>query len=52
MVDVAWSPCDTMLASCGMDNNVIVWARAGGAQLRVLQGHTSLVKGAPLLEVV
>ena len=44
-VDLAWSPDDTCLASCSMDNTVRIWRSATGGVVAVLEGHTSLVKG-------
>ena len=44
VTDIAWSPDDTMLASCSLDNLVCVWD-ASGTLLRRLDGHSSFVKG-------
>lgn len=57
--DVAWAPDDTLLASCSIDNNVLIWrlpninnTAAGGGVVNVilgperrLSGHSSWVKG-------
>ncbi|KAH8284272.1 hypothetical protein KR044_008208, partial [Drosophila immigrans] len=46
VLDLAWSPNDIYLASCSIDNTIIVWdGRALPAQLQTLKGHTGLVKG-------
>ncbi|XP_030379008.1 protein HIRA homolog [Scaptodrosophila lebanonensis] len=46
VLDLAWSPGDRYLASCSVDNTVIVWeAHAFPRILTVLKGHTGLVKG-------
>lgn len=46
VLDLAWSPQDLYLATCSIDNNIVVWnARKLPEQLAVLKGHTSLVKG-------
>lgn len=50
--DVAWSPDDRMLATCSIDNTILVWdIGVGGVSavmsqpLRTLVGHTGWVKG-------
>lgn len=43
--DLNWSPDDTLLASCSLDNMVLVWDTASGKLLHKLQQHTSFVKG-------
>uniref|UniRef100_A0A1B6BYQ8 Protein HIRA n=1 Tax=Clastoptera arizonana TaxID=38151 RepID=A0A1B6BYQ8_9HEMI len=46
VLDMAWSPQDTWLASCSIDNTVIVWnATKFPEMVVVLKGHTGLVKG-------
>ncbi|KAH8387990.1 hypothetical protein KR093_010789, partial [Drosophila rubida] len=46
VLDLAWSPNDIYLASCSIDNTIIVWdGRALPTQLQTLKGHTGLVKG-------
>ena len=45
VIDIAWSPDDSMLASCSLDNLVIIWDCRSGALITTLRGHTSFVKG-------
>lgn len=46
ILDVAWSPRDRWLASCSIDNTVIVWDMDNIPNaMCVLKGHTGLVKG-------
>ncbi|XP_055384553.1 protein HIRA homolog [Condylostylus longicornis] len=46
VLDVAWSPGDRRLASCSVDNSIIIWdAQAFPTIISVLKGHTGLVKG-------
>uniref|UniRef100_W5M1F0 Protein HIRA n=1 Tax=Lepisosteus oculatus TaxID=7918 RepID=W5M1F0_LEPOC len=46
VMDVAWSPHDVWLASCSVDNTVVIWnARKFPEIITTLQGHTGLVKG-------
>jgi protein HIRA/HIR1 len=45
VIDIAWAPDDSMLASCSLDNLVIVWNPATGQKVHTLRGHTSFVKG-------
>ncbi|KAL1422640.1 hypothetical protein MTO96_021854 [Rhipicephalus appendiculatus] len=46
VLDLAWSPFDTWLASCSVDNTVVIWnAKRWQEMLAVLKGHTGLVKG-------
>lgn len=50
VLDLAWSPQDRWLATCSVDNTVMVWDMAAGTMgsaIRVawLRGHTGLVKG-------
>ncbi|XP_063967555.1 protein HIRA-like [Lytechinus pictus] len=46
VLDVAWSPHDLWLASCSIDNTVIIWnAVKFPEMITVLQGHSGLVKG-------
>lgn len=43
---MAWSPQDRWLASCSIDNTVIVWdVQNFPAMIAMLKGHTGLVKG-------
>jgi protein HIRA/HIR1 len=44
-VDLGWSPDDSLLASCSLDNTARVWQAATGSPVAVLTGHHSLVKG-------
>lgn len=44
-VDLGWSPDDRLLASCSLDNTVCIWDPATGQRVRVLDYHTSFVKG-------
>ena len=45
VVDLGWSPDDSMVASCSLDNTVRIWDTMRGALITVLQEHTSFVKG-------
>ncbi|KAL4452249.1 hypothetical protein ABPG75_007911 [Micractinium tetrahymenae] len=45
VVDLGWSPDDSLLASCSLDNTVCIWDPATGQRVRVLDYHTSFVKG-------
>ncbi|XP_022218761.1 protein HIRA homolog [Drosophila obscura] len=46
VLDLAWSPNDIYLASCSIDNTVIIWdAQAFPSMVTTLKGHTGLVKG-------
>ncbi|KAJ7568686.1 hypothetical protein O6H91_01G044100 [Diphasiastrum complanatum] len=45
VVDLGWSPDDSMLASCSLDNTVRIWRTADGSSVTVLNSHKSLVKG-------
>nr|CAD7414526.1 unnamed protein product [Timema poppensis] len=46
VLDLAWSPHDAWLASCSVDNTVIVWnALKMPEMIAILKGHTGLVKG-------
>lgn len=46
VLDLAWAHHDGWLASCSVDNTVIVWnARKFPDKIAVLKGHTGLVKG-------
>lgn len=44
-MDLGWSPDDSLLASCSLDNTVRIWQATSGSQVAVLTGHRSLVKG-------
>lgn len=43
--DLNWSQDDSLLASCSLDNLVLVWDTATGQLLHTLKHHTSFVKG-------
>ncbi|PSN56592.1 Protein HIRA [Blattella germanica] len=46
VLDMAWSPHDAWLATCSVDNTVIVWnAHKMPEMVAVLKGHSGLVKG-------
>ncbi|KAJ8391724.1 hypothetical protein AAFF_G00086740 [Aldrovandia affinis] len=46
VMDVAWSPHDMWLASCSVDNTIVIWnARKFPEMVTSLKGHTGLVKG-------
>ncbi|BDA47922.1 Protein HIRA [Coccomyxa sp. Obi] len=45
VTDLAWSKDDTYLASCSLDNTIIIWNPKNGQQITTLQGHESYVKG-------
>ncbi|KAJ8286194.1 hypothetical protein GJAV_G00035610 [Gymnothorax javanicus] len=46
VMDVAWSPHDVWLASCSVDNTIVIWnARKFPEMVTLLKGHTGLVKG-------
>ncbi|XP_061396892.1 protein HIRA homolog [Musca vetustissima] len=46
VLDLAWSPQDRWLASCSVDNTIIVWdAQNFPVIITTLRGHTGLVKG-------
>ncbi|KAK1263511.1 Protein HIRA [Acorus gramineus] len=45
VVDLNWSPDDTILASGSLDNTVHIWNMSNGICTAVLRGHSSLVKG-------
>ncbi|KAH9629282.1 hypothetical protein HF086_008364 [Spodoptera exigua] len=46
VLDLAWSPLDKWLASCSVDNSIIIWnAEKFPEMVCVLNGHSGLVKG-------
>ncbi|OVA05979.1 WD40 repeat [Macleaya cordata] len=45
VVDLNWSPDDSILASGSLDNTVHIWSMSNGICTAVLRGHSSLVKG-------
>eukprot|EP00871_Galdieria_phlegrea_P004850 jgi/Galph1/5366/GphlegSOOS_G4013.1 len=45
VLGIAWSPCEDKLASCSVDNTIIIWNVRSSSILTRLQGHESFVKG-------
>lgn len=46
MLDLAWSLDGTFLASCSIDNSIIIWSAASlPDKVTTIKGHTGLVKG-------
>lgn len=46
VLDLAWAPHDSWLASASVDNNIIVWNTLKFPEkVAVLKGHTAMVKG-------
>lgn len=46
VLDLAWSPQDQWLASCSVDNTIIIWdIQSLPSIVARLKGHTGLVKG-------
>lgn len=46
ILDLSWSPADNWLASCSVDNNVVIWnTQKWPEMVTILKGHTGLVKG-------
>lgn len=46
ILDLCWSPDDQYLASCSVDNMVVIWnAQKWPEVTTILKGHTGLVKG-------
>nr|XP_018912523.1 PREDICTED: protein HIRA-like [Bemisia tabaci] len=46
VLDLAWSPHDVWLATCSVDNTIIIWDADKLPQMvTILKGHTGLVKG-------
>jgi protein HIRA/HIR1 len=45
VIDIAWFPNSTLLVSCSLDSDAIVWAVDTGSVHEVLHGHSSFVKG-------
>lgn len=43
--DLSWSPDDSLLASCSLDNTVLIWDTTTGQLKHTLNQHTSFVKG-------
>lgn len=45
-MDLCWSPTQPQLATCSVDNTIIVWNTGRwNEQLQLIKGHTGLVKG-------
>eukprot|EP00466_Bigelowiella_natans_P011732 jgi/Bigna1/79380/fgenesh1_pg.62_\ len=45
VLDLAWDPRSRRVASCHVDNTVVIWSTKQGTPLRVLRGHTGWVTG-------
>ncbi|XP_071448770.1 protein HIRA isoform X2 [Hetaerina americana] len=46
VLDLAWSPHDAWLATCSVDNTVIIWNALNMSEMvAVLKGHSGMVKG-------
>lgn len=46
ILDMAWAPHDHYLATCSVDNTIIIWRPDNFPEIvAVLKGHTGLVKG-------
>ena len=46
ILDVSWSPADNWLASCSVDNTIVIWNTLKWNEIvTVLKGHSGLVKG-------
>ena len=45
VLDVAWSPAGTQLASCSIDNTVRIWDAVTFANIQTLRGHEGHCKG-------
>ncbi|CAJ0966244.1 unnamed protein product [Ranitomeya imitator] len=46
VMDVAWSPHDAWLASCSVDNTIVIWNAFKFPEIiATLRGHSGLVKG-------
>ncbi|XWS28590.1 hypothetical protein CRYUN_Cryun25bG0083400 [Craigia yunnanensis] len=45
VVDLNWSPDDSILASGSLDNTIHIWNMSNGICTAILRGHSSLVKG-------
>ncbi|XP_033112142.1 protein HIRA-like isoform X2 [Anneissia japonica] len=46
ILDIAWSPHDAWLASCSVDNTVVIWNAVKFPEvLTILTGHSGMVKG-------
>ena len=45
ILDMNWSPVEPRLASCSVDNSIIIWNTSRWVQEHIITGHTGLVKG-------
>ncbi|KAJ1675057.1 HIR complex subunit, partial [Spiromyces aspiralis] len=45
VTEVAWSPDNVYLASCGLDNYIFIWDGETFDRLKRIEGHTQFVKG-------
>lgn len=45
ITDLAWSPNHPLLATCSLDNQILIWEATSGRQLKALTQHHSTVKG-------
>lgn len=45
VTDLAWSPGDAYMATCSLDNTIIVWNPNTLHKVATLEGHESYVKG-------
>lgn len=45
VVDLAWSPDDSLLASVGLDSTIIVWCTRTFRMVAKIEGHQGFVKG-------
>lgn len=46
ILDLSWSPDDKLLASCSVDNHIVIWnTQRWPEMITTLRGHTGLVKG-------
>jgi len=43
--DLIWSPDGTKVASCSMDNVIIIWDITSKVMIKKLKGHEGIVKG-------
>ena len=45
VIDLAWNRNDKFLASCSLDNSIIIWNSSNKFEkVNVLKGHTNFVK--------
>ena len=46
VIDLAWNRSDKYLATCSLDNSIIIWNSSNKFEkVNVLKGHTNFVKG-------